>query len=179
MSRRAGSVEGVSGLMKVDLCLFDIDGTLVDTGGAGCRALEETAEALFGGRGPDLDLAGSTDSGIVMGFHEHFGEEPSPESMSRFYGHYVERLEWNLARGGFAGRVLPGVVALLESLGEGGAMTVGLLTGNIAEGARAKMRHFGLDAHFLFGARIRGEVSLVSLDGHYQVYNIKFLVRVT
>jgi phosphoglycolate phosphatase-like HAD superfamily hydrolase len=52
--------------MRVELCLFDIDGTLVDTGGAGMRALQETAAELFGAEGPELDLAGSTDSGIVM-----------------------------------------------------------------------------------------------------------------
>ena len=131
--------------MKVELCLFDIDGTLVDTGGAGMRALQETAEQLFGAEGPELDLAGSTDSGIVMDMHDHFGVDASSDQVERFYAAYLERLEWNLAHGGFDGRVLPGVAALLESLARDESVAVGLLTGNIAGGAQAKMRHFGLD----------------------------------
>ena len=138
--------------MTVELCLFDIDGTLVDTGGAGMRALEETAQHLFGAHGPELDLAGSTDSGLVIEMYEHFGEVMSGDSLGRFYSHYLERLEWNLAHGGFGGRVLPGVVEMLERLAGEASVSVGLLTGNIADGARAKMRHFGLDHHFPFGA---------------------------
>jgi len=132
------------------LWLFDIDGTLVDTGGAGMRALQETATECFGDPGPELDLAGSTDSGIVAGMLAHFGREAAAGEFDAFYSRYLERLEWNLARGGFQGQVLPGVVALLEQLA--GVVTVGLLTGNIAGGAAAKMRHFGLDHHFAFGA---------------------------
>ena len=48
------------------LWLFDIDGTLVDTGGAGMRALQEAAVECFGGEGPPLDLAGSTDLGVLV-----------------------------------------------------------------------------------------------------------------
>ena len=155
--------------MRVELCLFDIDGTLVDTGGAGMRALQETAERLFGAEGPELDLAGSTDSGIVMDMHEHFGVDGSEDQVERFYTAYLERLEWNLAHGGFDGRVLPGVVALLESLAGDESVAVGLLTGNIAGGASAKMRHFGLDHHFPFGAfgddhHDRNELGPVALE---------------
>ena len=136
----------------IRLWLFDIDGTLVDTGGAGMRALQEAAIERFGDAGPELDLAGSTDSGIVLNMLAHFGVPESAEELESFYSFYLERLEWNLAHGGYDGRVLPGAVELLEQLANEEGATVGLLTGNIAGGAAAKMRHYGLDHHFGFGA---------------------------
>lgn len=134
------------------LWLFDIDGTLVDTGGAGMRALQEAAEELFGAQGPELDLAGSTDLGVVAGIFDHFGEACGTRQTETFFATYLSRLEWNLSHGGFPGKVLPGVVDLLDELAALPGITVGLLTGNIAGGAAAKMRHFGLDRHFPFGA---------------------------
>jgi phosphoglycolate phosphatase-like HAD superfamily hydrolase len=131
------------------LWLFDIDGTLVDTGGAGMRALQEAAREHFGGAAPELDLAGSTDLGVLAVLHEHFGRPTEPAA---FFASYLRRLEWNLAHGGFPGRVLPGAAELLDELAELPGTSVGLLTGNIAAGAAAKMRHFGLDRHFGFGA---------------------------
>jgi phosphoglycolate phosphatase len=140
--------------MKKDaaLWLFDIDGTLVDTGGAGMRALHEASEECFGDPGPRLDLAGSTDLSIARGIFAHFGAEPVAERVECFFSAYLARLEWNLGRAPYVGRVLPGVVALLERLEGMPAVTTGLLTGNIAGGAAAKMRHFGLARHFPFGA---------------------------
>lgn len=134
------------------LYLFDIDGTLVDTGGAGMRALREAARGVFGGEGPDLDLAGSTDLGVIANIRAHFGESPNEERSAAFFRVYLERLEWNLAHGAFDGRVLPGVIGLLERLHADERVTIGLLTGNIAGGAAVKMRHFGLDRFFAFGA---------------------------
>ena len=133
------------------LWLFDIDGTLVDTGGAGLTALTEAAVECFGEAGPELDLAGSTDLGIIQNFLDHFGRAHDPAFVDAFFAFYLERLEWNLAHGGFPGKVLPGVVDLLERLAETPDIHLGLLTGNIAGGAAAKMRHFGLDHFFPFG----------------------------
>ena len=133
------------------LWLFDIDGTLVDTGGAGMAALQEATVEHFGGAGPALDLAGSTDLGLLAMIAGHFGLHDAGEAEG-FFGTYLRRLEWNLAHGGFPGRVLPGGVDLLDTLAATPGVTVGLLTGNIAAGAAAKMRHFGLDRHFAFGA---------------------------
>ena len=134
------------------LWLFDIDGTLVDTGGAGLRSLQEASQQRFGGEGPPLDLAGSTDLGVIHGILGHFGLEPDDGRIESFFRIYLERLEWNLAHGGYPGRVLPGVNALLERLDADETVHLGLLTGNIAGGAAAKMRHFGLDRYFEFGA---------------------------
>lgn len=134
------------------LWLFDIDGTLVDTKGAGMRALQEAAVECFGAEGPELDLAGSTDLGVVAGILSHFDRPHGEGEELRFFSAYLRRLEWNLASGGYPGRVLPGASDLLEKLAARGDITVGLLTGNIAEGAAAKMRHYGLHHHFAFGA---------------------------
>jgi len=134
------------------LYLFDIDGTLVDTGGAGIAALQEAAMKVFGAEGPELDLAGATDLGISAYIHSHFGAETSDGGHQLFFQVYQERLDWNLKHGGFGGRVIPGAPEMLAALAERPGTTLGLLTGNIASGAASKMRHFGLDEYFAFGA---------------------------
>ncbi len=134
------------------LYLFDIDGTLVDTGGAGMKSLQEASLAIFGHEGPGLDLAGATDLGIVAMIHSHFGVESSPELVDLYFRTYLARLEWNLAHGGFPAKVLDGAADLLALLSARPGTVIGLLTGNTAEGAAAKMRHFGLHAYFPFGA---------------------------
>jgi phosphoglycolate phosphatase len=134
------------------LYLFDIDGTLVDTGGAGMTALKEATREVFGNDGPVLDLAGSTDLGLIANIHAHFEIEPTRERIDTYFEVYLHRLDWNLAHGGFPGRVYEGVTELLDGLAARPGTTVGLLTGNISGGAAAKMRHFGLSAHFPFGA---------------------------
>jgi phosphoglycolate phosphatase-like HAD superfamily hydrolase len=134
------------------LYLFDIDGTLVDTGGAGMAALEEATREVFGNDGPPLDLAGATDLGIVINIHRHFGIEPTAERIDAYLSVYQKRLDWNLAHGGFPGRVIEGVAGLLETLASRPQATLGLLTGNTARGAAAKVRHFGLASYFPFGA---------------------------
>jgi phosphoglycolate phosphatase-like HAD superfamily hydrolase len=134
------------------LWLFDIDGTLVDTGGAGMAALQEATEEYFGGVCPALDLAGATDLGVLATISGHFGRGDGIAGAEGFFAAYLRRLDWNLAHGGFPVRVLPGVSGLLDALTATPGITVGLLTGNIAAGAAAKIRHFGLDRHFAFGA---------------------------
>lgn len=134
------------------LFLFDIDGTLVDTGGAGMASLKEATCEIFGHRGPDLDLAGSTDLGIVANIHHHFAVEPTRERFDAYIDVYLARLNWNLTHGRFNGHVYPGVHELLAELTARPGVAVGLLTGNAAGGAAAKMRHFGLADYFPFGA---------------------------
>lgn len=134
------------------LFLFDIDGTLIDTGGAGLRAIEEASEEVFGHRGPPLDLAGCTDLGVVAAIFAHFGKQATTEETTAYFAIYLRRLEWNLSHGNFPGRVLQGVPEVLAALAAEAGFTLGLLTGNTAAGAAAKMRHFGLDHYFAFGA---------------------------
>lgn len=139
-------------MARATLWLFDIDGTLVDTGGAGMAALRQATERFFGAPGPPLDLAGATDSGLVSGLFDHFGRELGDGDFEAYCEVYLERLQWNLTHGGFAGTALPGALALLDHLAGASEVTVGLLTGNVEAGALTKMRHFGMDHHFSFGA---------------------------
>lgn len=156
------------------LYLFDIDGTLVDTGGAGLAAIEETTLGIFGEPGPPLDLAGATDLGIVIGIHDHFGVEPTPKRIQTYFAYYQERLDWNLAHGGFPGRLIDGSTALLEAIAAQEESTIGLLTGNIAAGAASKVRHFGIDSYFPFGAygcdhpdrNLLGPIALKRAEAH-------------
>lgn len=134
------------------LYLFDIDGTLIDAGGAGMAALVEANFEVFGSNGPPLDLAGTTDLSLVQYIHDHFETEVTEERTITFFEVYMNRLEWNLAHGGYPGRVLPAVSEILSDLSSRDGATLGLLTGNTARGAAAKMKHFGLDSHFPFGA---------------------------
>ena len=139
-------------MSRPKLWLFDIDGTLMDTGGAGLMALGDAAESVFGDRGPKLDLRGATDTGILEGMYHHFQREAADELADRFFAAYLERLEFHLNTGAFVSRVLPGVKELLDRVTAQPDVTVGLLTGNIQPGAWMKMRHFGLDGYFTFGA---------------------------
>lgn len=133
------------------LVLFDIDGTLIDAGGAGLLALREAATETFGNEGPPLDLAGSTDSGIVRGLFEYFGREFDPDLEEAFYLSYLPKMAKNLGSSCFGGRILPGVKELIQSL-EGEGHILGLLTGNIERGAIIKATHYGLMEHFQFGS---------------------------
>jgi phosphoglycolate phosphatase len=134
------------------LYLFDIDGTLVDTGGAGMQALQEATREIFGHDGPSLDLAGSTDLGIIASIHAHFAIDPTPERIVEYFVAYQARLDWNLTNGLFKGKVFTGVTCLLDELSSRSNATIGLLTGNTSGGAASKVRHFDLAAYFPFGA---------------------------
>ncbi len=134
------------------LMLFDIDGTLVDTGGKGMTALRKTAIEVFGNEGPPLDLAGSTDLGILENLHAHFGTAPCAERTHRFFETYHLHLEASLSSNPAEGRVLDGVVELLQDIAGAAHAKPALLTGNTMQGAWIKLRHYRLDHHFSFGA---------------------------
>ena len=81
-------------------------------------------------------------------FRAH-GIEPSEENWQRFCAGYLSRLDDALAT--HRGRVLPGVGELLTSLAARGDVALGLLTGNVREGARRKLTHYNLWHWFAFG----------------------------
>lgn len=130
---------------------FDIDGTLIQTGGAGQLAFAETFADQFGV--PQLSsrvsFAGRSDRAIAIDLMAEHGVGPNDENWSRFHDAYVGRLPDALARR--KGRILLGVQALLESLRQRDGALVGLLTGNVRKGAQAKLSHYGLDQEFPFG----------------------------
>lgn len=130
--------------------LFDIDGTLVSTGGAGKAALDDAFTAEFNiPQSHDVPLSGRTDRGIARHLFELHGLADTEENWLRFRRAYLNRLPHELPRR--KGTVLPGVAALLSLLRTREDVAVGLLTGNVPEGARIKLEHYGLYQHFAFG----------------------------
>jgi len=137
----------------IRLVLFDIDGTLIASGGAGEKAFGRVCELEFGvpGGAAGLHFAGRTDPSIVRDFFTQRAIEPSTENFRRFFDRYVFHLDDLLGR--LNGRVLPGVGACLEGLRAlPQPPLIGLLTGNIRLGAQIKLGHYGLWDHFAMGA---------------------------
>ncbi len=135
------------------LVLFDIDGTLISTGGAGMTAFERTFALEFGVRNAarEINFAGRTDTGILQDFFRNHAVEPSEENFQRFFHTYVHWLDYQLQT--VSGRILPGVINLLRELKcLARRPALGLLTGNLRLGAQIKLRHFNLWDHFEIGA---------------------------
>jgi phosphoglycolate phosphatase len=132
----------------VKLVLFDIDGTLVWTDGAGRRAIHHALTEVFGATGPaDYRFDGKTDPQIVRDLMRFVGHADGhiDNRMQQVFALYVERLHEELRAPGYCPRVMPGVFELLEALESHPNVVLGLLTGNLADGARAKLTSVGID----------------------------------
>lgn len=137
----------------VKLVLFDIDGTLVHTGGAGIKAFAKAFALEFGiPNGTEkMKFAGRTDVGLVREFFRLHHIEPDPEHFRRFFESYVFWLDHILAQS--ETKACPGIWELIRDLQAlPDAPTLGLLTGNIRLGAEIKLRHFNLWHEFVTGA---------------------------
>lgn len=137
----------------VKLVLFDIDGTLIRTGGAGVRAFERTAATQFNRPNgtSHLNFAGRTDLSLVREFFACHQIDPSPENFQRFFDHYVFLLEDHLHSSRCV--LCEGVVEFMRELSQiPNGPSFGLLTGNIRLGAEIKLRHFKLWDNFETGA---------------------------
>jgi phosphoglycolate phosphatase len=133
------------------LVLWDIDGTLISTGAAGQRAIgRATAERFKGGNLEGVEIAGRTDVGIARQILSKYRAPLDDESVHSFLDLYVGFLAEELPRG--KGRVLPGVLELLEDAATKSEITPGLLTGNLERGAKLKLEHYDLWRSFGFGA---------------------------
>lgn len=137
------------------LVLFDIDGTLVLTGGAGIRAMNRAGEALLAV--PDLldgiQVAGRTDWIILHDALRKRGRDLDHALFATLRDAYVANLrEEILARGEGTKAVMPGIPDLLPALQSHPGVFLGLLTGNFEEGARIKLEHFDLWRYFRCGA---------------------------
>lgn len=129
---------------------FDIDGTLINTGGSGMESLRLAFTEVFDCPPPnDIPTGGRTDRGIARDLFHGRGIRDSEENWTRFHAAYLRHLPKQLPLR--PGCVLPGVVPLLEGLAARRDVALGLLTGNVAEAARLKLKHFGLDHYFAFG----------------------------
>lgn len=139
------------------LVLFDIDGTLLLTAGAGRRAITEALSdevsdpAAFAG----IRFDGKTDPQIVAEMLAAAGQEPAhePERVRRLCERYVGLLARELERPTTRTMLMPGVEPLLDRLERTPGVLLGLLTGNLIEGAALKLRSAGIDpARFRIGA---------------------------
>jgi phosphoglycolate phosphatase len=137
------------------LLLFDIDGTLVLTGGAGKRSMDRAFEEVFGVAEAfaEVSMAGRTDRWLVETALERHGVPVTPERLDAFRSRYLTLLDAAIGEPGSGRR---------EHLGHAGHHAaalrarddaqLALLTGNYADGARIKLEHFGLWDHFAWGA---------------------------
>jgi phosphoglycolate phosphatase-like HAD superfamily hydrolase len=134
------------------LLLWDIDGTLLASAGAGLRALVVALKREFGIDGvlDDIDWSGRTDRFIVRQILAKYGLPTNEETSERYLGAYVAALPAEMSAAG--SRVLPGVQALLDRAAASSSVAQGLLTGNIRRGAETKLGHHGLWEYFPFGA---------------------------
>ena len=137
------------------LVLFDIDGTLVLTGGAGIRAMTRAIEDVLG-HSDALDgiaVAGRTDWAILADAVRMLNRELDAPMFDRLRDHYVSNLAIEIEHPGRGTKgVMPGVTDLLRVLERRGDAFLGLLTGNFEEGARIKLSYFGLWHYFACGA---------------------------
>jgi len=132
--------------------LFDIDGTLLRTGGAGRRSMRQAFHELFGR--PDvldaMDFRGMTDPLILEGGLLNLGEAPTPEHIRALTDAYLRALAVEVPASTDY-EVLPGVRELLAHLSRRECLALGLGTGNTQAGARTKLAHGDIWHHFGFG----------------------------
>lgn len=137
----------------IRLVLFDIDGTLVHTGGAGVKAFAKVFQTEFNAHDgfEKLKFAGRTDVSLVREFFDYHKIPATPENFDRFFERYVFWLDYILAHSHT--EACPGVWDFLKALNKlRNPPLTGLLTGNIRLGAEIKLRHFNLWKEFETGA---------------------------
>ncbi len=133
------------------LLLFDIDGTLISSGEAGTRALNRAFEELFGIKDAfkEIRMAGKTDPQIMREAMQKQGIPPTEENLQAMIEGYLKYLKVEIDNPWR--RTMPGVTEALQKLHIKG-YSLGLLTGNLEQGARIKLAPFGLNRYFPAGA---------------------------
>jgi phosphoglycolate phosphatase-like HAD superfamily hydrolase len=133
------------------ILLFDIDGTLVRTGGAGKAAMEAALKLAFNVHElcDVVEYSGRTDRAISRDLLTVHGLEPTSGNQSLLQQAYLSHLPESLKT--YGGKVCPGVNELLRELRGRSGVVLGLLTGNIRVGAKHKLAHFGLWDFFACG----------------------------
>jgi phosphoglycolate phosphatase-like HAD superfamily hydrolase len=136
-------------MVATKLVLFDIDGTILLSSGAGRRAIVSAIAAEVGDTSPleRVRFGGKTDPQIVAELLEAAGqpEPPSPDRVEDICRRYVELLATELQRPTTRTSIMPGVHRLLDRLEAEPGVVLGLLTGNVAPGAALKLRSAGID----------------------------------
>jgi phosphoglycolate phosphatase len=135
------------------LILFDIDGTLLLTGGAGKVAFNRVFEELYGETEiwQDVTPDGRTDDSLVHEvYQKRFGKIPNPDELSKIAARYNELMAEELPRSERF-RLMPFARETLTKLAAQPHVHLGLATGNYEAAAWHKLKHAGLDHHFTFG----------------------------
>jgi len=135
------------------LILFDIDGTLISTEGAGVKAFAQTSAEIYGlpEATKDMTFAGRTDRALVELIFNQNSIEITEAEIDRFFTAYLKRLSHFLPTDNT--RPLSGVLELIQAMGNWQpAPVIGLLTGNHSQGAELKLRHYNIWHEFEMGA---------------------------
>jgi phosphoglycolate phosphatase-like HAD superfamily hydrolase len=138
--------------MGPTVLLFDIDGTLLLTGGAGRRSFEHAFQEVCG-RGDacaHFSFAGMTDQAIAREGLRQAGLEVTPERIAQLIDAYLARLASEVAASETYA-IMPGVERALAAVATERDVAIGLGTGNVKRGAFVKLARGGLDGHFGFG----------------------------
>ena len=133
--------------------LFDIDGTLINTGGAGLKAMKSTVKSILGNEEllKDYSFAGKTDAQIMNDMIRKSGLDDNPETLSKLLEQtYIEKLKTNLENSGNF-TTYPNVNELLDNYQKKEDYELALLTGNFETGAKLKLEHAGLWKYFKWG----------------------------
>ena len=150
--------------------LFDIDGTLIESGGSSDRAWHRAFDELHG---VDVEISKVTGRGVPdpavgrQAFEAVIGRRPSDEEMAKLMGKRLEYLPEEVESSeGYT--VMPNVEALLEQLIDQGVL-LGLVTGNVEAAAHIKLARANLNRFFSFGgygsdSDDRGELTKKSLE---------------
>lgn len=150
--------------------LFDVDGCLISSGGAGARSWRDAFNRLYGIPADiwQFSEAGMTDPEVgALTFARVLGREPTDRELSRVLAAYLERLAVEVEQSpGY--RVMPGVEALLPRLTDAGVL-LGLVSGALEAGAHIKLSRANLNRFFSFGgygsdSRDRGELTRLAIE---------------
>src|SRR5688572_6878555 len=139
----------------IKLILFDIDGTLVLTGGAGIRAMNRAGESVLGVADmlDGVEIAGRTDWVIFSDALQRIGHQLDEELFGRLRAAHIANMREEIVHAGHGHKgVMPGARDLLQQLEPRDDVFLGLLTGNFVDAARIKLEHFDLWRYFRCGA---------------------------
>ncbi|HVW23740.1 MAG TPA: HAD family hydrolase [Polyangiaceae bacterium] len=137
------------------LILFDIDGTLLHSGGVGGSAMERAGRRVLGPAFSleGIDFGGALDPWIYREAASRMGRHDAHEFHDAFHAAYLDELTLALAGAERLPQLIPGVEAALRDLAGRAHLTIGLVTGNYSKAAPMKLRAAGLDPSvFLVGA---------------------------
>ncbi len=159
----------MSDLTKPVVVLFDVDETLIHTGGAGARSWKAAFEKLYGIPADigEHTSAGETDPQVAREtFMAVIGRPPSDDELVRLYLRYLLHLSDDIVSDQY--RVLPGAVETLRSLGDAGVL-LGIVSGAMEGAARTKLGPADLNRFFIFGAYgsdspDRAELTRIAID---------------